>query len=95
MAEVVQEAAETEAESWYELGFSRGLTEPSLVLGVPTNALVMNALVAVFFLMNFHFWQILPISCIAHFGMVYVCKNDTRFFGCLQMYIYKKNYYST
>ena len=36
-----------EAESWYELSFSRGLTEPALIAGVPKSVLVWNGLFAV------------------------------------------------
>lgn len=86
---------ESSIATWYELAFSRGLTEPSLLLGVPKSALTFNGLVAAFFLFNFHFWQILPITLLAHFGMVYVCKGDMQFFDCLKSYINKKNYYST
>lgn len=86
---------EDEASSWYELGFSRGLTEPALVMGVPKMVLIMNALIAVLFIVDFSFWPILIVTAIIHFAAIYVCKGDTQFFDCLLGYMKKKNYYET
>ena len=85
--------APSDAASWYELGFSRGLVEPSLLLGVPKNVLVLNGIVAVIFILDFGFWPILLITAIIHFTAIYVCKGDNQFFDCLQEYMRKKNYY--
>ena len=41
MADTSQELA-NDTQSWFELGFSRGLTEPALIAGVPKAALVIN-----------------------------------------------------
>ena len=44
---------EEAARSWYDVDFFRGLTEPSLLAGVPKPVLVWNAMFAVFLILNF------------------------------------------
>lgn len=83
------------ATSWYDVGFSRGLTEPPLIAGVPKPVLVWNALFAVFLIMNFGFFYILIFTFMLHFGAIYVCKSDVQFFSCIKSYMNKKRYYST
>ncbi len=80
---------------WYDLPFYRSLTEKILMFGAPRGVILANALVAVLFLMDFHFWQIIPICIVVHCGCIYVCKSDDQFFDALRSYISKKNYYST
>lgn len=84
-----------EAQSWYDLGFSRGLTEPALIAGVPKTALVMNGVVAFLFIIDFGFWPILIVTAIVHGLSVYVCKGDNQFFDCLHVYLGEKDYYGT
>ena len=81
--------------SWYSLPFYRSLTEQILFLGAPRAAIMLNALIAFMFIINFHFWYILPLSVIFHFGCIYLAKNDDQFFDCLKVYQGKKNYYCT
>ena len=81
--------------SWYDLGFSRGLTEPALLLGVPKLAIVLNAALGGIFIMDFGFWPIIFVNLVIHFASIYVCKSDNQFFDCLQMYMRKKNFYET
>lgn len=89
-------AQETNEEaSWYELAFSRALTEPPLFLGVPKLAITANGLIAAFFVLILHFWPILPFCALLHFGMVYVCKDDPRFMETLRGYMQGKSYYET
>ena len=40
---------------WYDLPFYRSLTEKVLMFGAPRGVILANALVAVLFLMDFHF----------------------------------------
>lgn len=84
-----------EAISWWELGFSRGLTEPALLMGVPKMIVIGNIIVAIIFIMNFGFWPILFVTAGIHIAAVAVCKSDNQFFDCLQSYRAKKNYYGT
>jgi len=83
-----------DAASWYELGFSRGLTEPALTMGVPKTPLVLNGIFAVIMIIDFGFWPILFVTIALHCLLLYVCKDDKMFFECLKAYINKKNYYS-
>lgn len=86
---------ETKAVAWFELPFYRSLTEQILFLGVPRSAIMVNALVAFLFIINFHFRYILPMSLLFHFGCIYVARSDDQFFNCLRVYQSKKNFYST
>lgn len=92
---MAEENEAVEAESWYELSFSRALTEPALIAGVPKSVLVWNGLFAVLLIINFGFWQVLIFTVAMHFLAIYLCKGDQQFFSCLQSYINKKNYYTT
>ena len=80
---------------WFELPFYRSLTEQILFLGAPRAAIMVNALVAFLFIINFHFFYIIPISLLFHFGCIYVARSDDQFFDCLKVYQTKKNYYCT
>ncbi len=88
-------AKEIESVDWQVLPFYRSLSEQVLMLGVPKVVLILNGLVAFIFFVNFHFWYILIVNAIVHFGAIYLAKNDDQFFECLQNYQSKKNYYST
>ena len=87
--------AENKGAQRYELPFYRSLTEQILFLGAPRAAIMLNAMVAFLFIINFHFWYILPVNLLFHFGCIYVAKNDDQFFDCLKVYQKKKNYYCT
>jgi len=89
------QTTEEEAASWYELSFSRGLVEPSLIMGVPKTVLVMNGIVAFLFLNDFGFWPIIFVCLLVHFLAIYVCKGDNQFFACLKAYLNEKDYYGT
>lgn len=80
--------------SWHELPFYRSLSEQVLVFGVPRSVIMLNALVAFLFIINFHFFYILPISLLFHFGCIYVARKDDRFFDCMKIYQQKKSFYS-
>ncbi len=84
-----------DAVDWQVLPFYRSLSEQILMLGVPRVVLVLNGLIAFLFVINFHFWYILIVNAIVHFGSIDLAKNDDQFFECLQYYQRKKNYYST
>ena len=86
---------EEAARSWYDVDFFRGLTEPSLLAGVPKPVLVWNAMFAVFLILNFGFFYILIFTVLLHFLAIYVCKSDVQFFDCIKSYMNKKRYYST
>lgn len=88
-------AKEMESVDWQVLPFYRSLAEQVLMLGVPKVVLILNGLVGFIFVMNFHFWYILIVNAIVHFGAIYLAKNDDQFFECLQNYQSKKNFYST
>ena len=88
-------AKEIESVDWQVLPFYRSLSEQVLMLGVPKVVLVLNGLVAFLFVVNFHFWYILIVNAIVHFGAIYLAKNDDQFFEALQNYQSKKNFYST
>ena len=92
---MAQETKEPAMTPWFELPFYRGLTEKALVLGVPKSVIAVNMLVAVLFILDFHFFYIIPLNILIHFGAIYVCKGDAQFFECLKYYISKKNYYTT
>ena len=53
--------------SWYDVDFFRGLTDPSLLAGVPKPVLVWNALFAVFLILNFGFFYIIIFTFLLHF----------------------------
>ena len=76
--------AENKGTQWYEFPFYRSLTEQILFLGAPRAAIMLNAMVAFLFIINFHFWYILPVNLLFHFGCIYVAKNDDQFFDCLR-----------
>ena len=86
---------EEAARSWCDVDFFRGLTEPSLLAGVPKPVLVWNAMFAVFLILNFGFFYILIFTFLLHFLAIYVCKSDVQFFDCIKSYMNKKRYYST
>ena len=86
---------EEAARSWYDVDFFRGLTEPSLLAGVPKPVLVWNAMFAVFLILNFGFFYILIFTFLLHFLAIYVCKSDVQFFAWIKSYMNKKRYYST
>lgn len=92
---MTDESQSKEAVSWYDLDFSRGLTEPALILGVPKLAIVLNAALGAIFLLDFGFWPILLVNFLIHFASIHVCKGDNQFFECLQGYMKKKNFYGT
>jgi type IV secretory pathway TrbD component len=80
---------------WHELPFYRSLSEQILLLGAPKEILILNALAGLLFIVNFHFWLIIPLNLAVHFGCIYVAKNDSQFFDCIREYAKKKNYYCT
>lgn len=86
---------ENESFPWFELPFYRSLSEQILLLGAPKPILILNGLILVLFIVDFHFWPIIPINLLIHFGSIYLAKNDDQFFDCLREYIHKKNYYCT
>ena len=45
---------ETKSVAWFELPFYRSLTEQILFLGAPRSAIMVNALIAFLFIVNFH-----------------------------------------
>ena len=81
--------------SWFNLGFSRGLTEPALIFGVPKLFIVLNVALAGLFILDFGFWPILFVNAILHFGAIYVCKGDNQTFDCLIKYRKTKDFYET
>lgn len=86
---------EIETIAWQELPFYRSLSEQILLLGAPKEILIANGLVLLFFIVDFHFWPIIPVSLIVHFLCIYLSKNDDQFFDCLREYLKKKKYYCT
>lgn len=87
--------SEIENIPWQQLPFHRSLSEQILLLGAPKSILIINGMVLLLFIVDFHFWPIIPMSLIVHFGCIYLSKNDEQFFDCLKSYIHKKNYYCT
>ena len=81
---------ETKNVAWFELPFYRSLTEQILFLGAPRSAIMVNALIAFLFIINFHFWYILPINLLFHFGCIYVAKNDDQFFDWCDLFSNEK-----
>ena len=81
--------------SWQVLPFYRSLTEQVLLFGVPRPLLMLNGVLAYIFIVNFHFFYILILNAIIHFGSIYVAKSDDQFFDCLRSYQSKKSYYCT
>ena len=77
---------ETKNVAWFELPFYRSLTEQILFLGAPRSAIMVNALIAFLFIINFHFWYIVPVSLIFHFGCIYVARNDDQFFDWCDLF---------
>ena len=94
MARRKEENEETSV-SWQELVFYRSLTEQILFMGAPRVAIMLNAVIGFLFILNFHFFYIIPFNVLFHIGCVYVSKNDDQFFDCLRAYQAKKNYYTT
>lgn len=90
-------AKESELEniSWQELPFYKSLSERILLMGAPKPIIIINALVMLLFIIDFHFWEIIPVSLAFHFLCIYVSKNDEQFFEALKSYLHKKNYYCT
>ena len=86
---------ELENIAWQELPFYRSLSERILLLGAPKPILILNGMILVLFIVDFHFWPIIPVSLAVHFLCIYVSKNDDQFFECLRSYIHKKKYYCT
>jgi len=84
-----------ENDSWYEVSFYKGLTEPSLLFGCPKGVIVFNALIAFLMILWFGFWPILFFSFIFHQFARYVCKNDTYLFAGLISYMKSKRYYKS
>ena len=82
-------------QEWQVLPFYRSLSEQVLMFGVPKPLLVINALLAYMFIVNFHFWYILVLNAIIHFGSIYIASQDDQFFDCLKSYQSKKSYYCT
>ena len=90
-----KEENEDNSVSWQELVFYRGLTEQFLFMGAPRVAIMLNGLIGFLFIVNFHFWYIIPFNIIFHIGCVYLSKHDDQFFDCLKAYQNKKNSYTT
>lgn len=88
-------ADNNDSASWYDLGFSRGLTEPALILGVPKMVIALNVALGALFLIDFGFWPILFVNLTIHFASIFVCKSDKQFFECLQGYQKTKDFYET
>lgn len=86
---------ETQPIEWQVLPFRRSLSEKALMFGVPKAILVLNGLLAYMFIANFHFWYILAVNALVHFGSIYLAKNDDQFFECLRNYQMQQKYYST
>ena len=78
---------------WFDIPFYRSLTEQILFLGAPRMAIMINGLIAFLFIVNFHFWYIIPFSILLHCGCIYLAKFDDQFFDCLRAYQTKKNFY--
>ncbi len=88
-------AEKKERVPWQELPFYMALSEQILLLGAPKPVLVINAVVMFIFIIDFHFFYIIPFNLLIHFGCIYLARNDQQFFDCLRAYIPKKSYYST
>lgn len=80
---------------WFHLPFYRSLSEQILLMGAPKSVLIINGLIMLLFIVDFHFWYIIPMNLLVHFGCIYLAKNDAQFFDCLRGYIHKKKYYCT
>ena len=81
--------------SWTHLPVYRSFTETILVMGVPRNVLLINGIIASFFILYFRFWYIIGLNLIFHFVCQYLSRDDAQFFDCFNNYIYKAEYYST
>lgn len=79
----------------FRLPLFRSLTEQVLVLGAPRGFMVMNLMMLAIFVVSFHFFYIVPLHVILHFGAIYLAKHDAQFFECLKLYLRKKDYYCT
>ena len=79
---------------WQELPFYLSLSEQLLLLGAPKPVLAINGLVMILVIIDFHFYWIIPINLLVHFGCIYLARNDQQFFDCLRAYVPKKDYYS-
>jgi type IV secretion system protein VirB3 len=79
----------------FRLPLYRSLTEQILMAGAPKSVIVLNGTVMAFFILSMHFFWIVPLNIVVHFGAIYLTKKDDQLFDCLKVYIHKKNYYCT
>lgn len=79
----------------YTLPLFRSLTEQVLFAGAPRIVIAGNCMILAFFVISMHFFWIIPLNIIVHFGAIYLTKYDDQFFECLLGYIRKSNYYTT
>ena len=80
---------------FYELPLYHAMIDKILLFGAPINAIVFNCVIAIIFILYFHFWWILLITVFLHFIFVNLSKNDAPFFDVLIVYQRKSKYYST
>jgi type IV secretion system protein VirB3 len=79
----------------FSLPLYRALTEPILLAGAPPQMIVFNAMIFSIFVFSFHFFWIIPLNVIIHFGIIYVTKKDPQAFECLSAYLHQKSSYQT
>ena len=78
-------------ENVFSLPLYRALTEPILMVGAPPQMIVFNAMIFSIFVFSFHFFWIIPLNALIHFGTIYVTKKDPQAFECLVAYLHQKN----
>jgi type IV secretory pathway TrbD component len=88
-------AKEEENQLGFRLPLYRSLTEQILIVGAPKSVIVVNSMVMAIFILSLHFFWIIPLNLLIHFGAIYLTKQDDQFFDCLLKYIRNKNYYCT
>ena len=79
----------------FQLPLYRSLTEQILIAGAPKSVIVVNSMVMAIFILSLHFFWILPLNLIIHYGAIYLTKQDDQLFDCLLKYTRSKNYYCT
>lgn len=86
---------EEQVPAGYCLPLFKSLTQQVLIMGVPRAFMVANIAILGIFVMAMHFFYIIPLNVVLHFGAIYLAQNDEQFFDCLRLYLKKKDYYCT
>jgi type IV secretory pathway TrbD component len=78
----------------FEIPIHESLTSALLILGVPREVFILNATIAMAFVLGMSALYMIPVFVLTHMGCMVATKQDEMFFGIFQRQQHLKSYYS-